>query len=43
MRFFIVWKEKASVDSRIRERFLFNRFVEEMEVVDVPLLGKKFS
>jgi hypothetical protein len=36
-------RKGSSVDNRIRERTLFNRFVEEMEVVDVPVLGKKFS
>jgi hypothetical protein len=28
---------------RQRERILFNRFVEDMEVIDVPVLAKKFS
>ncbi|MCH86118.1 hypothetical protein A2U01_0006972 [Trifolium medium] len=33
----------SSAVSRQGERILFKRFVEEMEVVDVPVLGKKFS
>ncbi|MCI28588.1 hypothetical protein A2U01_0049789, partial [Trifolium medium] len=33
----------SSTDSRQGERTLFMRFVEEMEVIDVPVLGKKFS
>jgi hypothetical protein len=36
-------RKGRSVDSRVGERFFFNRFVEEMEVIDVPVLGKKFS
>jgi hypothetical protein len=28
---------------RQRERILFNRFMEDMEVIDVPVLAKKFS
>ncbi|MCI04523.1 hypothetical protein A2U01_0025570, partial [Trifolium medium] len=36
-------RKGSSTDSRQGERILFNRFVEEMEVVDVPVLGKKFS
>jgi hypothetical protein len=33
----------SSEVGRQREKLLFNRFVEDMEVVDVPVLGKKFS
>jgi hypothetical protein len=33
----------SSAVGRQRERLLFNRFVEDMEVIDVPVLGKKFS
>ncbi|PNY01857.1 cysteine-rich receptor-like protein kinase, partial [Trifolium pratense] len=33
----------SSAVSRQGERILFNRFVEELEVIDVPVLGKKFS
>jgi exonuclease III len=30
-------------DSRQGERILFNHFVEDMELIDVPVMGKKFS
>ncbi|XP_045791549.1 uncharacterized protein LOC123886261 [Trifolium pratense] len=33
----------SSADGRQSERIMFNRFVEEMGVIDVPVLGKKFS
>jgi hypothetical protein len=33
----------SSVNGRPEERILFNHFVEDMEVIDVPVLGKKFS
>jgi hypothetical protein len=36
-------RKGRSANSREGERTLFNRFVEEMEVIDVPVLGKKFS
>jgi hypothetical protein len=36
-------RKGASVDSRQGERMMFNRFVEEMEMIDVPVLGKKVS
>ncbi|PNX89244.1 hypothetical protein L195_g045361 [Trifolium pratense] len=36
-------RQGSSADSRQGERILFNRFVEELEVIDVPVLGKKFS
>ncbi|PNX83333.1 hypothetical protein L195_g039374 [Trifolium pratense] len=36
-------RKGCSADSRQSERILFNRFVEEMEVIDIPVLGKKFS
>ncbi|GAU22765.1 hypothetical protein TSUD_129770 [Trifolium subterraneum] len=36
-------RKGISTDSRQGERILFNRFVEEMELVDVPVLGKKFT
>jgi hypothetical protein len=32
-----------SAVGRQGERLLFNRFVEDMELIDVPVLGKKFS
>jgi hypothetical protein len=32
-----------SADSRQGERLSFSHFVEEMEVIDVPVLGKKFT
>jgi hypothetical protein len=33
----------SSAGGRQGERILFNRFVEDMELIDVPVLGKKFS
>jgi hypothetical protein len=36
-------RKGSSADSRQGERFLFNRFVGDMEVIDMPVLGKKFS
>ncbi|XP_045810710.1 uncharacterized protein LOC123905117 [Trifolium pratense] len=33
----------SSSFSRQNERISFNRFVEEMKLIDVPVLGKKFS
>ncbi|GAU32122.1 hypothetical protein TSUD_218730 [Trifolium subterraneum] len=36
-------RKGISADSRHAERACFNRFVEEMEEIDVPILGKKFS
>jgi hypothetical protein len=33
----------SSVNGRPGERILFSHFVEDMEVIDVPVLGKKFS
>ncbi|GAU10126.1 hypothetical protein TSUD_423110, partial [Trifolium subterraneum] len=36
-------RKGVSTDTRQSERFLFNCFVEEMELIDVPVLGKKFT
>jgi hypothetical protein len=36
-------RKGSSINRRYSERLLFNQFVEEMELVDVPVLGKKFS
>ncbi|CAJ2652296.1 unnamed protein product [Trifolium pratense] len=36
-------RKGSSAVNRRGEKLLFNRFVEEMEVVDVPVLGKKIS
>jgi exonuclease III len=36
-------RKGSSADSKQRERFLFNQFVNEMDVIDLPVLGKKFS
>jgi exonuclease III len=36
-------RKGRSANNRGGERTLFNRFVEELEVIDVPVLGKKFS
>jgi exonuclease III len=33
----------SSAVGRQGERILFNRFIEDLEVIDVPVLGKKFS
>jgi hypothetical protein len=36
-------RKGCSADSRQGERLSFSHFVEEMEVIDVPVLGKKFT
>jgi hypothetical protein len=36
-------RKGSSAVNRQRERIAFTCFVEEMEVIDVPVLGKKFS
>ncbi|GAU25065.1 hypothetical protein TSUD_257590 [Trifolium subterraneum] len=36
-------RKGSSIVSRQNESSLFNRFVEEMELIDTPVLGKKFS
>jgi hypothetical protein len=36
-------RKGSSSNNRQGERFLFNQFVNDMEVIDLPVLGKKFS
>jgi hypothetical protein len=36
-------RKESSSDSRQGEKLAFSRFVEVMEVIDVPVLGKKFT